>query len=1022
MLANAHRAAIEDYLAWNEAIGSVLLDGRFASRPAYLQLESSILEEVAEAAGHRADDDPRVSLVAAVGATVGLDRVANPFLFHIAQAEQWEETGRDGFPPCLGLLAVLVLAAQDMVSDAQHAAHNYYGRLEQLLDLPQPLWTRVRRHFADTVDLWRALNDWLEDWEGERGVPTAAVLDRRIYVGFPLSQALVRAADRARVYEAFVEYGLTPGRRIAAVEMRTYLGDWLGHKGAGTRLGRMWESGVEVRDRIIDIALGELGAWTGGGAAAGESGPTGTQRLRWAAELRDGPLRAIDLYLAARSDEAAINGGYEVIAPSDKAALEAVAGCADTLRLDPLPGSELASLEPWPSIGVASLLAGALRIRRRGEPATELAHSPNALIVLALDQRDGWHREVGRAQLLEPCLVLAHRERAALVDAHLRLHARPGFRRLEAEQLEGLPEGWVAFLDVTIVLAADEQRHPKIKSLCPAPANAIALSGGLRLGGSTWHVDAPPEAMITLERGTRLTLSAECRRKLTDDADSLSLGSQDSPAAVPLAGAGLEAGDYDLQVLNERGQLLAHAGVRLRSADHPRPSRDLLKDVGHSLDDGRGLVTATEAPQAAAVVSGATLAGDPRPAPAPCLSLPVRPLLAAAERPGCVPARRSRPNRSIYRHACVAGVHYWKCDPGYMDETTRTLKRMQCRDCQREVWTVNRGRLTGARAAAPVTYPRPLAPPVMAAPDHSHHGIKPPLDSLLDALTYARSGSWDGLRQMAGALDEDPMLAWAAARTLLALGHVDLVLNPRDFRLSGWQIAPATLVETGDGSWVLAGARSDSMVDRLDGLAGDRLSYEEEADAPTVLRLAPMRLAAASALAGALPSPLGGVVRVTPRFSARIAAGLPPLSSLLPGLAVARMPSRGHELFNLQSGRWEPAGDHARAGAYRIELHGRLYGLADADQARRGEMRVVDVLTAKHLAAVSAEASLLGYDPGTRMLMTPMGAELPGLLHRVAALASGKAPQLHRQAGLTLYHDVDETIAAHLQRCLGIAS
>jgi hypothetical protein len=1022
VLASARASAIEEYLAWNEAIGSILLDGRFASRPAYLQLEPSILEEVAQAAGHGGDDDPRASLVAAVGATLGLDRVATPFLFHIGKAEQWEESGRDGFPPCLGLLSVLVLAAQDMVSDASHAAHNYYARLEQLLDLPQPLWARVHRHFSDTVYLWRGLNDWLEDWEGERGVPTAAVLDRRVYVGFPLSQALVRAADRARLHEAFLEYGLTPGRRIAAVEMRSYLGEWLTHQGASTRLGRMWDRGMEVRDRIVDIALGELAAWTGGGGLAGETRPMGTQRLRWAAELRDGPLPALDLYLTARADEASINGGYEVIAPSDKAAREAVAGCAEALRLDALPGCELASLEPWSSIGVPSLLAGTLRIRRRGHPATELAHSPDALIVLALDERDGWYREVSRAQLLEPCLIIAHADRAAAVEAHLRLHARPGFRRLEAQRLEGLPEGWVAFLDVTIVLAADEQKHPRIKSLCPAPANAVALSGGLRLGGSTWHVDAPPEVMVSLERGTRLRLDADCRRKLTDEAVSVELGDHGSPAAVPLAGESIEAGDYDLQVKDGRGQLLAHAGIRLRSADHPRPSRDLLNDVGHRLDDSRGLVTAAAAPQGAAFVSGAVIAGETRMPATPRLNLPARPLTAAAERAGRAPARAGRRDRSMYRHACVAGTHYWICDPGYMDETTRTLKRMRCRDCQREVWTVNRGRLAGARPAARISYARPLAPPDMAPPDHGLQGIKPPLDTLLDALTYTRSGSWESLKQMAGALGDDPMLAWAAARTLSALGHIDLILSPRDFRLAGWQIAPSTLLETGDGSWVLAGARSDRLVDRLDSLAGGSLSYEEEASGPTVLRLPPMSLDAACAMASALSAPLGGTVRLTPRFSAKVAASLPLLRSLLPELAVARMPSQGHELFDLQTGRWEPASDLAQAGAYRVELHGRLYGFADLDDTRRGEMRVTDVLTAKHLAAASCGVSLLGYDPGTRTLMTPVGAELPGVLHRVAALASGKPPQLHRQAGLTLYRDVDETIAAHLQRCLGIAA
>ena len=67
-------------------------------------------------------------------------------------------------------------------------------------------------------------------------VPTAAILDRRVYISFPLSQALVRVADRVRLYEAFVEYGLAPGRRIAAAEMRRYLDDWLTYHASNSRL------------------------------------------------------------------------------------------------------------------------------------------------------------------------------------------------------------------------------------------------------------------------------------------------------------------------------------------------------------------------------------------------------------------------------------------------------------------------------------------------------------------------------------------------------------------------------------------------------------------------------------------------------------------------------------------------------------------------------------------------------------------------------------------------------------------
>jgi hypothetical protein len=1022
VLTTARAAAIEDYSRWNEAIGVVLFEGRFGSIPAYLQLEPAVLDEVAHRAGHGTDDDPRESLVAAVRTTLGRDKAANPFLYHIDESELWEEDDRRGYPPCLALLAVLVLAAQEMVSDAQYASHNYYARLEQLINVPQDLWQRIRRYFPDTVGLWRGLNDWLEDWEGERGIPTAAILDRRVYISFPLSQALVRAADRLRLQEAFVEYGLTPGRRIATAEMRRYLDDWLTHDGATSRLGRMWTAGLDARERIVEIALAELAAWTGGSAATLEAQAGATRRLRWAAELRDGPLPVLDLYLTARAD-AAVNGRYEIVTPSDPAAHEAVAPCGDELRLEPLPGIELASLEPWTCIGVPSLLAGALRIRHLSTPTIEFVHSPDALIVLALDDRSGWHHEVSRAQLLEPCLVLAHQDRAPSVDPHLRIHARPGYRRLEAQSLEGLPIGWVAYLDVTIVRPADEDTHPKVAALCPAPANAIALIGGLRLGANTWHVDAPPEVVVTLERDTGFDLAAMCRRKISADAEDAPLGPHASPAAVALSRAGLEAGDYDLRVRNARDQLLAHAAIRLRSADHPRPSQDRLRPMSHSLLDPMGLIAASDPPENdEPSVAGGGVTGALASLAAPKLGLPPQPLMSAVEKVGRPARRLGRPDASLHAQSCATrGFHHWDCEPGFMGETTRTMKRMQCRGCQREEWTVNRGRHRGRHRVSRPSFGRPHSPPSMPPPDQVANGIKRTLDTLLDALTYARSGTWETLKQMAAALHEDPMLAWTAARSLSALGHIELRIDAQTFRLAGWQIAPSMLVETGDGSWVLAGARSDGVIDQMDELLGGKLSYEEEDGAPTVLRTPVMSVAEAEGLANALLSPLGGEPGVSPRFAVRVSAALVPLRSLLPALAVARMPSHGHELFDLKTGHWQPAPDLPRAGAYRIDLHGRLYGVATADEARAGVMHVVDVLSAKHLAAAAQGVSLVGYDRVARALMTPMGGELPGLLHRLATLASGKPPQLRRQTGTTIYRDVGDDVAAHIQRCLGIA-
>ena len=79
------------------------------------------------------------------------------------------------------------------------AANNYYGRLMQLLDVPEEMRPRVQSDYQrQAEDLWGSLNEWLEAWEGVRGVPTAYAVGMR-YVGLPMSQALVREHDRQQV-------------------------------------------------------------------------------------------------------------------------------------------------------------------------------------------------------------------------------------------------------------------------------------------------------------------------------------------------------------------------------------------------------------------------------------------------------------------------------------------------------------------------------------------------------------------------------------------------------------------------------------------------------------------------------------------------------------------------------------------------------------------------------------------------------------------------------------------------------
>lgn len=82
--------------------------------------------------------------------------------------------------------------------------------MKEVLEFPDE-----KRHFEQGYRrfgerYWGALNKWLEGEDGLRGLPTAVAVGHR-YVGLPISQVLVREADRERLPHFFIYAGFPPG-------------------------------------------------------------------------------------------------------------------------------------------------------------------------------------------------------------------------------------------------------------------------------------------------------------------------------------------------------------------------------------------------------------------------------------------------------------------------------------------------------------------------------------------------------------------------------------------------------------------------------------------------------------------------------------------------------------------------------------------------------------------------------------------------------------------------------------------
>src|SRR5690606_14152886 len=119
-------------------------------------------------------DAPATTLLEVVKGTLALRDGAAPVLRgHLRRLDEWNDGSMLDPPPTLGLLALLSLVAESMREGDGMKPHNFWGRLEELLELDgnQLNWFRNAYRLkiagvAVSTQLWESLNDWLEMLEG----------------------------------------------------------------------------------------------------------------------------------------------------------------------------------------------------------------------------------------------------------------------------------------------------------------------------------------------------------------------------------------------------------------------------------------------------------------------------------------------------------------------------------------------------------------------------------------------------------------------------------------------------------------------------------------------------------------------------------------------------------------------------------------------------------------------------------------------------------------------------------------
>ena len=996
------------YERWNDAIAEVVYAPAMAGKPVFLDLEDGLLEEVRQKAEPDAIDGAS-ALIEAVKGTLLLRHGASYILRdHLQRIDDWYAGPMIEPPPCLGLLALLSFIAESMRDSQDMRAHNFYGRLAEILELNERQMKSFETAYRDrrykeaaSGELWGALNDWLEMTEGSRGLPTAVPVGHE-HIGLPLSQALVRRADRDKFIGLFTSQGLQAGSCLPINEIAAHIDEWIARIPcpASNTLERLWKHLPASRQPIAEVAELTLEAWDGSlpdGLHQAVRREIDTVKLR--AALRSFPSQRIDLTMVIPGRS---NSDWE-----DIALLNEWDDPIQTIELVPFASGWL-GLNDNSSIDPGSFLDGTVRLRRQthGQP---LQRRPRRLVPLRWDDLLLSFLECERVQLGEDSLVLSRVEIADRVTDFLGRAARPGFKQYS--EFPGLPSNWTLFTDVQILVSGEREPLVDLSVLQPPASSHVVLQGGLRMPGHLrkWSSKRPPELRVSSEGGTKVDARLTCKRPLAHPTPpSASLENTGSILIWNLSELNLPDGDYEIAV-NSDDELIGSELVRLRSADNPALQLDdpeIL--ICHNPEQpGYGLVAATISTsrtfQLAPDLEGSLVSAAIPSVP----SWWTARAAAMTARSGTVHGIIKFPQST---GSCLRG-HHMDLPIGLEGQTS--IEGI-CRNCglvKRYPTKFRRRRDRTVGGAIPPQI-RVNAFPSVRSGNVIDWAIA------FDAVCHVGSGSISALERITSQMEATDLFGDSFERKLEVSGHVEIRRSMTTLAGVAWRTNNPTIIGLASGDSVLVGFRSDGLSVALEDevwKAGGDLKVNDQVNAPPILRVIGLDLEGTRRLANAIEAATGRSTRFIPNAAKRLGSQLPKLSSARQGLpTTTTLSAMSYERWDPVSARFESVTDASAPGGFRLSGHTREYVYRQPEHL--GTLRAIlgDARIVKYLAALDSKSSLVGYVPDEEVLYVPLGADLPGLYGRAAVLASGFPPQENIQKRILEYRNVPAWLASQL--------
>lgn len=996
------------YLGINDILNSVIFDGRFAGRPLYLDIEGEILTALSNALSIGEEDvAPAVSYAARKSLNLN---VANPFSWHENRFRSWWLHDNSEAPPFTALLCALSIAAENMRADEVFSSINYYERLFETLRIDDKIEkARVRSGFRVTRRYWEALNRWLSEKEGALGRPTATqVISHWTYVSYPISQALVREADRERLRMMFDEFGLVPGESLSTAEMSNYLLQWIGGDGSGRWLKKLW-SNPDLREKIAQTAALELEAWIGAKESAGDA----LQRkyVLLYGQVTGWPKQA--LRLALRVYKAGLEEGSALRVPrgsTDEGRATFFKMCQDSLVLSPSVDDDFLVLDPAPKISLSPALALGFQLEARDGSAT--IHRQGRPVIPMERAKDGvGFREVTRISLLGEHIVLCHNAWFGKVEAHLREYARDGFLCFPSGKLDGVPEDWGAFLRVEMLQVPNGEVHENLQCVTPLAETSLSIYGGLHLIQQDWHSLGGLEVMGALGSGTA-TLEL---------VDTDLLNGNDTVIAEASA-----EGCVTLAIPSDKDELRGDYEIRLKKGTKPVQRRS-VNFCNASKPRRKTAISAPELSYApSSIIPAASLSAVEYQGPGGCL----RGMSVEGVFDDCAPVgpaiqfgvdvptgyhdydddapRYIMDKLAGFTESCaVTGGHRcWICEPFEKGENPRRPMLMTCRDCGVRVLTKDRGRRKKGTKKRGVALASPKKR-VYAEPAKDESFFGP--DILFDAICYLGGGRASRLTKLASSIGQEPWAAQEFVRNLSALGHIDVELNEALSSPVRWWSAPPTIAQIEPGKGFLAGFRSSQLISEIEirlKTVGAEVIRVELSRAPTAIFLEGANLDTLEDVLSGIADPYGRALRFVEEPAKAIARIVRPMGEIIAAQpATIALQLNDVERFDPPSGQWKAWSFASDPGAYRTAGFGRAYFVVDG----KGSCFRTPYGLAKVFAANLEQLRLHAYDPSARTFIAALGCPPPGLLERALAACSGRTPI--SEQGKLKYDNVPEDVA-----------